>query len=114
MSYLALDTMKSFSVLTTVVIVVSMCESVMAQWVECDNINSIKGGSCNGPEIPCEPHSGCTNAGKVNNIETCEGLCEQASGCVAVEWHDDTTGSWANVCVLQNQSAWRLQPQGIL
>ena len=78
---------------------------VDSAWEVCANTNSIKPGSCNSAIGPCEPGSGCINAGKVGSIEECESKCEASPGCVAIEWHNNA-GGWTDVCVLQNQSAW--------
>eukprot|EP00729_Bicosta_minor_P010386 gene10386-28143_t len=85
------------------------------QWIECDGVSSVKAGSCNSAAAPCKAGSGVFNAGKVTDIETCEGICEQPQhpGCVAVQFHGPHVRGWAGVCLLSNQSAWDPRPQTV-
>ena len=99
------------TVALVVVVASQLPNPALGQWTQCDNENSIKGGSCNDPNGPCEPGSGCTNAGKTNDIYGCESLCEKAPNCTALTWHDQSVAGWANVCVLQEEAAWHLSGQ---
>jgi hypothetical protein len=82
-----------------------------AEWSVCPGVNSIRKGSCNSATSPCEPGSGCTNAGVVDSIEACESKCEAAPNCSAIEWHATVKGAWNHVCVLQTQAAWHTANQ---
>ena len=83
------------------IIIAALCIATsVAEWSVCEHTNSIKKGSCNSASGPCEPGSGCTNAGKVDSLEACESKCEAAPNCSAIEWHS-SAGDWTHVCVLQ-------------
>ena len=64
------------------IIIAALCIATsVAEWSVCEHTNSIKKGSCNSASGPCEPDSGCTNAGKVDSLEACESKCEAAPNC---------------------------------